>query len=42
MFWLFRMSIETYYSDCSKDEYPSIYNIEKEIWDLIYCRLSSI
>ena len=36
MFWLFRMSIETYYSDCSKDEYPSIYNIEKEIWDLIY------
>ena len=36
MFWLFRISIETYYSDCSKDEYPSIYNIEKEIWDLIY------
>jgi len=36
MFWLFRMSIETYYSDCSKDEYPPIYNIEKEIWDLIY------
>lgn len=36
MFWLFRISIETYYEDCSKDEYPSIYNIEKEIWDLIY------
>lgn len=33
MLWLFRLSIETYYVDCSKDEYPPIYNIEEEIWN---------
>jgi hypothetical protein len=36
MFYLFRSSIEIYYPDCKREDYPPIYNVEKEIWDLIY------
>tara|TARA_B100000424_G_C22903938_1_gene480736 strand:- start:1009 stop:1389 length:381 start_codon:yes stop_codon:yes gene_type:complete len=36
MFYLFRSSIEIYYPDCKREEYPPIYNAEKEIWNLIY------
>ena len=36
MFYLFRSSIEIYYPDCKRKDYPPIYNVEKEIWNLIY------
>ncbi len=36
MFYLFRSGIETYYSDCKKEDYPPIYNIEKDMWAAIY------
>ena len=36
MFYLFRSSIEIYYPDCKREEYPPIYHAEKEIWNLIY------
>jgi hypothetical protein len=36
MFYLFRSGIETYYSDCKKEDYPPIYNIERDMWAAIY------